>query len=131
MKLNKQANEITINGEIYSLSDIEFIGTQNMYYVAVYGKNGEICHPSKNSVKDFTEIATILQSEGIDNFVWLSGNILVNVNKIKKVSYNASHVTIKTNNYTHTVNNACGAEALYLLEKCQHQKNKSQEEIER
>lgn len=122
MKVDKKLNILITNGETIDLNDIEVITIKNKYYIAIYKKDGELLCSSQNVEKEFRQLAILMQNEQINNFIWMSGNMLINSNTVKKVSYNATQMTVYSENYQFLINKVCGAEALYLLEQCQKNK---------
>ena len=112
--INKEKTEIYICGDVYKLINIELFYTQGNYLV-VCTNNQTKKYKYEDAPKAFREIATTFIVCGLDNFVLLlSGNNLVNVNTIKKLSINDDNLTIKTNNHQKTIFNTGGFDYICL-----------------
>lgn len=121
MTINQEKTKIIINGDLYNLSDIELIYTQNnKLFVCTRHKKIEY---GGNCDSDFKDIAVQFILNKIDNFLLLiTGNNIVNVSTVNTINYDTVDMTIETKNHTLTLQNISGIEYMVLAERVKQSK---------
>lgn len=118
MKINDNKTELIVDGETHKLNDIEIICTQGESWLTICKQNGSVKTLYKDAPKEFRKIASLFILNKLDNFVLtITGNNVININKVKNLAYNGMELNIQTNNYTKTIFNVSGLEYLYLKDK--------------
>lgn len=86
---------LTIDGHPINITKIDFITLNDG--INVYCSNGNLLH-FKIKADNFLKIGRAFYDAGIEQFVYLKGNRIVNVENIDKVYYNDSYLEVKTAN---------------------------------
>lgn len=104
--LNKEKTEITISKQVYKINDIELFYTQDNTFVLCVGEK-RVKIKCQDAPKFFREIASEFIINEINNFALLvTGNNMVNLNKIKHISQNDFDLKIETHHHLYILNDA-------------------------
>lgn len=110
-KISLQGIDLNINGYKINLLDIDFIIFDNG--INIYKSNGRIIN-FKIDLNNFIEIGKALNNAGIEQFVYLKGNRIVNAENIKKVLYGKDYIEVLTENHKVKMNGLAENEARLL-----------------
>lgn len=120
--INNEKTQIVIKKDVYKLNEIELIYTEkNVLVICVNSKR--VKYKCEDAPKEFRYIASQIIINQLNNFVLLlTGNNMVNINKIEEVSLMSFDLKIRTQHHLYILSNANCMEYMCLKQKIKNNK---------
>lgn len=110
-EITLQGTDLNVNGYKISLLDIDFIIFDKG--INIYKSNGKILN-LKINLNHFLELGRMFNDAGIEQFAYLKGNRIVNVENINKVLWSNNGIQVITGKHNIKMNGLGESEARML-----------------